>query len=79
MQTKYGFNPSMTLWLALRVMFWRVVKGETWRGIAYDFLPLDKNNLYDSELRSNQYYGLDVVEAASKKLKFKSHLIGVWN
>jgi hypothetical protein len=76
--TTYGFNPHMTIWLALYVLFLRGVKGESWSGIACDFFPYDKNNT-DEDLECNQLYGMDIAEAASRKLGFRSHLSGVWN
>ena len=71
--TTYGFNPHMPLWGALWVWFLHKVKRETWRGIGYDYFPWDKNNT-DEELRGNQFYGMDVIEAASRRLKTRSRL-----
>ena len=70
MSDSFGFNPHMTIPLALRVFYWRVVKRETWRGIAWDFFDYDKNN-QDKSLRGNQLYGMEIVGTAARRLGFK--------
>ena len=69
----YGFNPHMTFLLAVYVWVLRRLKKETWRGIACEFFPYDKSN-DNEDLEMNQLYGMDVVEAASKKLGFKKYI-----
>jgi len=77
-EVDYGFNPYMSLWLALKVAYWRVVNGETWRGIAYLFFGYDRNNS-DEELKGNQFYGMEIMDVAARKLGFKSYVSWPFN
>jgi hypothetical protein len=71
MPNSYGIYVEMTPLRALRVLWWRVVRGMTWRAIAYMWIisyrwyaPCDLKYL------GNQLYGLAVCEEAAHKLKF---------
>lgn len=75
MKSKYadfGWEIDMTLLRAIRVIYWRAVKHETWRGIA--FLWNKKYPEYEGfDIDSNQLYGMSVVDCAANKIKIGSY------
>jgi len=69
----YGWQIDMTLYRAIRVVCWRIFRGETWRGIAYlweEYYP-EKDLL---QLNGNQFYGMSVLDCAATKLGFRSYV-----
>ena len=68
----YGFDIDMTFLRAVRVLYWRILKGESWREIAYSW---NKNypEWEGKDPGGNQLYGMTVVDCAAIKLGLKGH------
>ena len=69
----YGWDVDMTIFRALRVLWWRCVKGETWRAIGYEWERCYPENP-SLDLNGNQYYGMSVTDCAATKLGMKSYV-----
>lgn len=67
----YGWDIDMTFFRALRVICWRAIIGDTWRGISYTW-----NDKYPEspplDFDSNQFHGMSVIDCAATKLGFNS-------
>lgn len=70
----YGFDIYMPPINAILVLCWRVFFGETWRGIAGEYLKYDKYNWSDKDLYGNQFYGMSILDCAAVRLGFKSYV-----
>ena len=69
----YGWDINMSVLRALRVVWWRVVQHETWRGIAekWEYSYPENPRL---ELKGNQFYGVTVIDCAATTLGLASYV-----
>lgn len=77
--TEYGWKPEMTLGRAIRVVWWRAIKGCTWRWISADWCDLYEPG---ADYRGNQLHGIDVCHAAAYRLRLGSaysHIMNGWD
>jgi hypothetical protein len=69
----FGWDIDMTFMRAIKVMYWKIRYGMTWRSIAYLWgkeYPDEDNK----DLGANQLYGMSVLDCAATKIGLKSYV-----
>ncbi len=74
----YGWDIPMTYFRAIRVFWWKCIVGNSWRGIAEEWVKVypDEQNI---ELSGNQFYGVTICDCSAVKLGFSGYSSSIWN